>query len=109
MPLPLRIPRLLTLAFALLATTLLAAPMSKPKVMLLTGQSSKYHDWLKSYPLVKSYLEQTGLFTVDVVLTPTQGADMSGFRPKFTDYAAVVMIYEAMNGPPPPRPRSSTT
>jgi hypothetical protein len=99
MPLPRsRLPAL-ALAFALLATTLLAAPMSKPKVMLLTGQSSKYHDWLKSYPLVKTYLEQTGLFTVDVVLTPTQGADMSGFRPKFSDYAAVVMIYEGDEWP----------
>ncbi len=97
MPRPL--PRLLPLAFALLATTLLAAPMSKPKVMLLTGQSSKYHDWLKSYPLVKTYLEQTGLFTVDVVLTPTQGADMSGFSPKFSNYAAVVMIYEGDEWP----------
>ena len=92
-------PRLLALAFTLLATTLLAAPMPKPKVMLLTGQSSKYHDWLKSYPLVKTYLEQTGRFAVDVVLTPTQGADMSGFRPKFSDYAAVVMIYEGDDWP----------
>jgi hypothetical protein len=97
MPLPL--PRLLALAFTLLTTTLLAAPMPKPKVMLLTGQSSKYHDWLKSYPLVKTYLEETGLFAVDVVLTPTQGADMSRFRPKFSDYAAVVMIYEGDEWP----------
>lgn len=79
------------------ATTLVAAPMHK--IMLLTGQSSKYHDWLKSYPLVKTYLEQTGLFAVDVVLTPTQGADMSGFKPKFFDYAAVVMIYEGDEWP----------
>jgi hypothetical protein len=84
-----------TILFA--ATTLVAAPMHK--IMLLTGQSSKYHDWLKSYPLVKIYLEQTGLFTVDVVLTPTQGADMSGFKPKFSNYAAVVMIYEGDEWP----------
>ena len=85
------------LAFALTATSLRAAPVQK--VMLLTGQSSKYHDWLKSYPLVKTYLEQTGRFTVDVVLTPTQGADMSGFQPKFSAYAAVVMIYEGDEWP----------
>ncbi len=91
--------RLLALAFSLLATTLLAAPVSKPKVMLLTGQSSKYHDWVKSYPLVKSYLEQTGLFSVDVVISPGNGTDMSGFRPDFARYAAVVMIYEGDEWP----------
>ena len=56
--------RLLSTALLLCATTVFAAPM--PKIMLLTGQSSKYHDWLKSYPLVKSYLEQTGLFSVEL-------------------------------------------
>ncbi len=73
-----------------------AAPL---KVMLLTGQSNRYHDWTKSSPLVKTYLEQTGRFTVDLVTTPPHGADMSGFAPKFSDYAAVVMIYEGDEWP----------
>ena len=81
------------LVLALLAAApLAAAPMHK--VMLLTGQSSKYHDWTKCAPLVKSYLDQTGLFAVDVVTTPPRGGDMSGFSPKFSDYAAVVVVYE---------------
>ena len=50
-----------------------AAPAHK--IMLLTGQSNKYHDWTKCAPLVKGYLEQTGLFTVDMVVTPPAGAD----------------------------------
>ncbi len=80
-------------AVALLAAApLAAAPL--PKVMLLTGQSSKYHDWSKCAPLVKTYLDQTGLFAVDVVTTPPRGADMSGFSPKFSDYAAIVVVYE---------------
>jgi hypothetical protein len=74
-----------------------AAPMHK--IMLLTGQSNRYHDWTKSSPLVKTYLEQTGLFTVDTVTTPPRGADMSGFAPKFSAYAAVVMIYEGDEWP----------
>lgn len=85
------------LTVTLAASSLAAAPAHR--VMLLTGQSSKYHDWLKSYPLVKTYLEQTGLFSVDVVITPGQGADFSGFRPKFSNYAAVVMIYEGDEWP----------
>src|SRR5262245_5506338 len=79
------------------ATVLAAAPAQK--ILLLTGQSNKYHDWIKSYPLVKSYLQETGLFAVDVAITPGQGADMSGFAPKFSDYAAVVMIYEGSEWP----------
>jgi hypothetical protein len=98
MPFRSRFPLRQLLACALLTTaSLLAAPMHK--VMLLTGQSSKYHDWQQSSPLVKTHLEQTGLFTVDVVRTPAQGADMSGFKPNFSSYAAVVMIYEGDEWP----------
>lgn len=85
------------LALLVAAGSLAAAPMHK--VMLLTGQSNKYHDWSKSAPLVKTYLEQTGLFAVDVVTSPPAGADMAGFSPKFSDYAAIVMIYEGAEWP----------
>src|SRR3954465_6426141 len=69
------------------------------KVMLLTGQSNQYHDWTKSSPLIKSYLEETGLFTVDVVTAPSQDVEKSDFNPKFTRYAAVVMDYETAEWP----------
>ena len=81
----------------LAAIGLAAAP--KPKVMLLTGQSSKYHDWTRSSPLVRTYLEQTGLFQVEVVTTPPTGADMTGFAPTFAGHAAIVMVYEGAEWP----------
>lgn len=87
---------------ALFAVSLFTATfaMAQPhKLMLLTGQSNRYHDWTKSAPLVKSYLEQTGLFTVDQVVSPPTGADMSGFRPNFSPYAAVVVVYEGDEWP----------
>jgi hypothetical protein len=84
----------LTLALAGLGV---AAPMHK--VMLLTGQSSKYHDWTKCAPLVQAHLLETGLFAVDVVTTPPRGADMSAFKPKFAGYAAVVVVYEGDEWP----------
>lgn len=90
--------RLILLLLLGLASTSLSAA-SLPKVMILTGQSNKYHDWTKSSPLVKQYIEETGLFTVDLVKTPPIGADMSGFSPKFSDYAAVVVIYEGAEWP----------
>jgi hypothetical protein len=91
-------PRLL-LALFVIAVSTLAASAAPLKVMLLTGQSNKYHDWSKSSPVVKQILDQTGLFTVDVVTSPPQGADMSGFAPDFSPYAAVVVIYEGAEWP----------
>lgn len=96
----LRFNRSLTLAaLALVGAAEIFAAVPLTKVMLLTGQSSKYHDWTKSAPLVKSYLDQTGLFAVDVVTTPPAGADMAGFNPKFADYAAIVIVYEGAEWP----------
>ncbi len=89
--------KLTALTLLLSIAGLAATPM--PKLMLLTGQSNKYHDWTKSAPLVKSYLEQTGLFTVDVVTSPPAGADMTKFSPKFSDYAAIVIVYEGDEWP----------
>lgn len=84
------------LMFAVLAGSLSAAPI---RIMLLTGESNRYHDWTKSSPLVKTYLEQTGLFAVDTVTAPPKGVETSDFHPKFSDYAAVVMDYETMDWP----------
>ncbi len=85
------------LIFALFAQTVFAT--TPYKIMLLTGQSSKYHDWTKTAPVIRTYLEETKLFAVDVVTSPAMGADMSEFSPKFSEYAAVVMVYEGDEWP----------
>lgn len=90
--------RSLALLFCCLAGAL-AASAAPLKVMLLTGQSNKYHDWTKCAPAVKQALDQTGLFAVEVVTTPAQGQDMAGFRPDFAPYAAVVVVYEGDEWP----------
>ena len=79
-------PLLSLLLTALLLTGCSTVPSQPLKVLLVTGQSNKYHDWSKSSPLVKQYLEQTGRFTVEVATTPAMGQDMSGFRPDFSKY-----------------------
>jgi hypothetical protein len=91
--------KLALLALLCAAGTLFAATKPPVKIMLLTGQCNRYHAWTKSAPLVKAYLEQAGLFAVDVVTSPPQGADMSGFKPDFARYAAVVMVYEGAEWP----------
>ncbi len=90
--------RLLATVLALAtAASLAAAPAHK--VLLLTGQSNRYHDWLKSYPVVQRHLEHTDLFQVDVSVTPGRGGEFAGFAPKFSTYAAVVLIYEGDEWP----------
>jgi hypothetical protein len=98
LPSPMKFPKLLAVSLFCLATAL--AAFAQPlKIMLLTGQSNKYHDWTKSTPAVKSALDQTGLFAVDVVTSPAQGQDMAGFSPDFAKYAAVVVVYEGDEWP----------
>ncbi|HIJ70442.1 MAG TPA: hypothetical protein HPP87_03660 [Planctomycetes bacterium] len=62
--------------------------------MLLTGQSAEWHPWRVSSPVLKRYLEETGLFEVDYAKTPQKGGDMEKFRPNFSDYDVVVIDYE---------------
>ncbi len=59
------------------------------RVLLLNGQS--HHGWQASTPLVVKILEQTGLFSVDVLTKPPRGGDMSTFTPRFNDYDLVVL------------------
>ena len=47
------------------------------RALLLNGQS--HHGWLASSPLVTKILEQTGLFSVDVMTRGPKGSDMTGF------------------------------
>jgi len=59
------------------------------KALILNGQS--HHGWLASSPLVKKILEQTGLFSVDIMTRPPKGGDMSSFRPEFNAYDLIVL------------------
>jgi type 1 glutamine amidotransferase len=63
----------------------------KRKALLIDGQNN--HDWKTVSPYLKRYLEETGLFTVDVATTPAKGGDMTTFRPAFKEYAVVVLNY----------------
>jgi uncharacterized protein len=96
MKLPTRLLHSLLAIFFVATSGLAAAPI---KVMLLTGESTRYHDWTKSSPLLKSYLEQTGLFAVDVVVAPAKDVATSDFKPKFSDYALIVLDYETSDWP----------
>ena len=61
------------------------------KALIVTGQNN--HIWKASSPILKQLLEQTGLFTADIVKTPEKGGDMNTFNPDFAKYNVVVIDY----------------
>lgn len=75
------------------------AAQSRIKVLLLTGQSNPYHNWAVSSAAIKRMLDEAGKFNVTVVTSPAKGQDMSGFKPSFAGFAAVVMDYEGDEWP----------
>jgi len=97
---------LLALAVVLALTSGTAVSAQAPiRVLLITGQSNRYHNWQVSSPIVKRQLEASGRFSVTVATTPAKGTapnqDMSSFAPKFSDYAVVVLDYEGFEFAPP--------
>jgi type 1 glutamine amidotransferase len=71
------------------------APRAIP-VMLLDGESAgRYHDWQNVTPVLKTMLDETGLFAVTVVTAPGTTGELTGFDPQFERYRAVVMNYDA--------------
>jgi uncharacterized protein len=83
------------LAAVLFATTTThgSAPI---RVMLLDGESAgAYHDWRATTPVLKKALDETSRFEVDVVTAPAAGGTLSGFKPAFERYRAVVLNYDA--------------
>ena len=75
--------------FFLTATLAIAA--SPMKVLIIDGQNN--HDWKHTTPVLKQLLEETKLFTVEVITTPPKGGDFSTFAPEFSKYKVVVGNY----------------
>ncbi|HTD68333.1 MAG TPA: ThuA domain-containing protein [Candidatus Limnocylindria bacterium] len=76
------------LAALLLGLNLHAAAI---RALIVDGQNN--HDYKSTTPHLKKILEETGLFTVEVATTPPKGSDMSGFKPKFSDYRVIISNY----------------
>jgi uncharacterized protein len=85
---------LIGLALSMVCTAVGAAPM---KALILDGQNN--HDWKGTTPVLKRILEESGLFSVDVLTSPPQGADMSGFKPNFSGYKVIVSNYNGDSWP----------
>jgi len=86
---------LLTAVFVLQASTAVAVPPYK--ALIADGQNG--HNWQGTTPVLKTLLEETKLFHVDVATSPAKGQDMSGFRPDFAGYNVVVLNYQGADWP----------
>jgi hypothetical protein len=63
--------------------------------LIITGQNN--HNWKASSPLLKQILEETGMFTAEVMITPEKGGDMTTFDPDFSKFKLVVIDYNGDN------------
>lgn len=71
----------------------LSAQTAKPvKTLIVTGQDGS-HYWRGASEGIEKILENSGLFSVDILETPDFGEDMSHFKPRFQDYGLVVINY----------------
>lgn len=76
-----------------------AAAEAKPMLRALIVDGQNNHGvWPKTTQLMKKYLEETGLFEVEIATTAKQGVD-ANFHPEFKNYQIVLSNY---NGSPWP-------
>jgi uncharacterized protein len=61
------------------------------KALIITGQNN--HNWKASSPILKQILDETGLFSAEIMITPDKGGDMKTFNPDFSNYKLVVVDY----------------
>lgn len=74
-----------------------AAAAEKLHALIIEGQNN-HGNWPQTSQMMKSYLEQTGLFDVEIVRTAPKGTDPD-FKPDFEKHDVVVSNY---NGAPWP-------
>ncbi len=80
-----RVAAFLSAMCILLSTAVGAEPM---KALIVDGQNN-HGVWPQTTKMMKSYLEETGLFTVDVATAAPKGTDPN-FKPEFSKYKVVI-------------------
>jgi type 1 glutamine amidotransferase len=74
------------------AMTTISLWADKIPALIIDGQNN--HDWKSTTPVLKSQLEETGLFTVEVATAPGEkDPQLAQFKPDFARYGVIVMNY----------------
>lgn len=71
--------------------TIDASATEPVKTVIITGQNN--HNWKVSHIALQKTLENSGLFSVDLAVSPEQGGDFSDFNVDFDNYSLVVLDY----------------
>jgi type 1 glutamine amidotransferase len=77
------------------------SPDNKIRVLIVDGYSN--HDWKLTTQLIRTLLESTGLFSVEVSTSPASSTAPAwdAWRPLFKAYDVVIQNYNDINGGPP--------
>ena len=89
-----------TVAIALLVLCVSSnafADQPKLKALIVDGQNN-HGNWPQTTQMMKKYLEDTSLFSVDVATTAPKGTDES-YKPKFKNYDVVLSNYNGAAWP----------
>jgi type 1 glutamine amidotransferase len=94
--------RCLSLALAIVFAIVFAMPLAASaepalKALIVDGQNN-HKNWPDTTKMMKKYLEDTKLFTVDVATTAPQGTDEK-FKPDFSKYNVVISNYNGAAWP----------
>ena len=72
---------------------------AKYNVLIIDGQND-HLNWEKSTQMMKIYLEETGLFSVDLIRNyPSEGGTLDSFKLNFANYDVVVSNYNGYSWP----------
>ena len=86
------------LAVLILPAVFITSCTTKPvQGVIITGQNN--HNWPVSHQAIKMTLDNSGLFKMDVAVSPEAGGDMSGFTVDFSKYKLVVLDYNGDSWP----------
>ena len=83
--------KILCLLLCICAFTASYGAGEKYKAVIVTGQNN--HNWPVSSVAIQKILENTGLFKVDIAISPKRNEPMDNFNVNFTSYDVVVVDY----------------
>lgn len=84
---------IILLLFAVSTTSEVYAQKKVIRTIIVTGQDGS-HYWKGGSEAIQKILENSGMFKVDIAVTPPMGTkDMSSFHPDFKNYDLVVVNY----------------
>ena len=89
-----------------LSTGILPAAEQKPLKALIVDGQNNHANWPQTTQMMKKYLQDSGLFTVDVVTHAPKGEDPA-FKPPFKDYAVVISNFGHAAAPWPAETRAA--